>query len=98
MTVTKVFLGEAGYCLARLDHAEYGSPKKTISFGALFALILHPQAGYILFDTGYTQRFYQATSSYPNRIYANITKVFISPMEEVKSQLEMAGVNLVKLR
>ena len=40
--------------------------------------------GWILFDTGYTSRFYESTKSYPNRIYANATKVVVTDTDEIK--------------
>jgi glyoxylase-like metal-dependent hydrolase (beta-lactamase superfamily II) len=55
-------------------------------------LIQHPEKGWILYDTGYTQRFHEATKSYPNKIYADMTKVVINPENEVKAQLERNGI------
>jgi len=93
MTEIKLHLNYAGYCLANAKHAVKGDINKLIKFKALYALIFHKKYGYILFDTGYTQRFFEATKKYPNKIYAIATKVKLLKSEEVKSQLEMNGIS-----
>jgi len=55
-------------------------------------LIEHPKHGWILYDTGYTQRFFEATKNYPHRIYARITQVAIDPKDEVHAQLQENGI------
>ncbi len=92
MENTKLYLGYAGFCYAKEHHAIANGRKKDIIFNALWGLIEHSTEGYILFDTGYTHRFYNATSRYPSKIYAQITQVHISPEQEVKSQLEANGI------
>jgi glyoxylase-like metal-dependent hydrolase (beta-lactamase superfamily II) len=69
-----------------------GAPSIDIKFKALFALIEHPLKGWMLFDTGYTDRFYKATKRFPNKIYALITKVFITKNDELKTQLISIGI------
>ena len=93
MNKVKLHLNYAGYCLSNAKHVVKGDKSKLIKFHALFALILHPKKGYILFDTGYTQRFFDATKNYPNKIYALATKVNLDKSEEVKSQLESHGIS-----
>lgn len=92
MKICELQLNYAGYCLAKASHAVKGDPPNDIQFKAMFGLIKHPTMGWILFDTGYTRRFYEATSSFPNRLYAWITKVFIDVEEEVQAQLKHAGI------
>jgi glyoxylase-like metal-dependent hydrolase (beta-lactamase superfamily II) len=92
MSKVKFFLGSAGYCLAKSSHAVKGEPSKDIRFPALFALLSHPIMGWVLFDTGYTKRFYEATQYWPNKLYALITKVKIEDHETVVEQL--AKMNL----
>lgn len=93
MKKSKLYLGYAGHCLAKENEAIRGGKKQDIVFKALWGLIKHPKEGFILFDTGYTNRFYKATSNYPNKIYAQITKVSISHEREVKTQLIANGIN-----
>ncbi len=93
MGKTKLYLGYAGRCYSKEYHAIANGRKKDIVFNALWGLIEHPTEGYILFDTGYSNRFYSATSNYPNKIYAKITKVHIKPEQEVSAQLEANGIS-----
>jgi glyoxylase-like metal-dependent hydrolase (beta-lactamase superfamily II) len=93
MENSKLHLGYAGFCYSKENHAIENGRKQDIIFNALWGLIEHPTEGYILFDTGYTNRFYSATKNYPNKIYAQITKVHISPEQEVKAQLEANGIS-----
>lgn len=92
MKNVQLFLNYAGHCLAKEHHAIRGGRKEDVQFHALWGLIRHPEKGWILFDTGYTRRFYQATRSFPNKIYALATKVQISESEEVLQQLKHYGV------
>ncbi len=89
----KLHLNYAGHCLANERHAIRSGQNKVIKFHALWGLIQHPNHGWILFDTGYTRRFYDATKNFPSRIYALATKVSISQDEEVLSQLKQAGIS-----
>lgn len=98
MNKVKFLINYSGYCLANVKHVIKGKKSKLIKFHALYALISHPNKGYILFDTGYTRRFYDATKSYPNKIYANETKVVITKDNEVKSQLESIGIHTEKIK
>jgi glyoxylase-like metal-dependent hydrolase (beta-lactamase superfamily II) len=92
MNKVKLYLDYAGYCTAKESHAIKGGSNKTIKFHALFGLISHPLHGWILFDTGYTKRFYAATNRFPNSIYAAITKVQVKEEDEVKSKLKYHGI------
>ena len=93
MKKTKLYLNHAGYCLAKENHAIKGGKKVDVQFNALWGLILHPEKGYILFDTGYSQRFFEATKKFPNSIYASITKVVIKPADDVLNQLKNYGID-----
>ena len=59
-----------GLCLALAHHTMKGAPRKDIQFYAIWAELIHPQHGTVLFDTGYTSRFHNATARFPNSIYA----------------------------
>ena len=85
-------ISKAGSCMAGGNHAERGAPRKNIQFNAMFALIEHSEKGYILFDTGYTQRFFEGAKKFPYQIYAGITKVNLKKEEEVVHQLKAKGI------
>lgn len=92
MKKCKLCLNYAGHCMAKANHAVKGDASINIKFHALFGLIKHPEMGWILFDTGYTERFYEATKSFPNKLYALTTKVNITKTDEVKQQLKSNGI------
>jgi len=85
-------ISSAGFCMAGGNHAERGSKRKNIQFNAVFALIKHPTKGYVLFDTGYTKRFFEAAKKFPYQIYAAITKVTLNGGDEVVDQLKTIGI------
>jgi glyoxylase-like metal-dependent hydrolase (beta-lactamase superfamily II) len=98
MKQVKLSLNYAGFCLAKAGHAVKGDRNKDIKFHALFGIIAHPEHGWILFDTGYAQRFMEATSTYPNKIYAQITKVHLKDTDEVRNQLGNYGIKCEDIR
>ena len=77
----------AGHC----QHLECitikGGKFKTKKYPAICALIKHPQ-GNILFDTGYSSRFYHETRKWPFWIYKKITPVSIGPNQTLISTLK----------
>lgn len=82
---------QAGYCTHPEAMVIPGGSWKPKRFPALFALIDHP-VGWILFDTGYSDRFYQETQSFPEQIYRWITPVYLQPQESAVSQLQQQGI------
>jgi len=92
MKKVQLFINYAGFCSAKESHVIKGGAKREIKFQALFGLIEHPEKGWILYDTAYTTRFYEATKYYPNKTYAQMTKVVIEPEQEVKMQLKQFGI------
>jgi len=65
---------------------------KRVEVPALFAWVRHPVHGNVLFDTGYSTRFREATRGFPERLYAVATPVKIRPQENACQQLERRGV------
>ncbi|MBX9802196.1 MAG: MBL fold metallo-hydrolase [Caulobacteraceae bacterium] len=60
-------------------------------FPALAALIVHPEEGPILFDTGYDPAFFAATEPFPERLYRWTTPVSFEPGDAVADQLPAFG-------
>ena len=81
MTQVELHVRNSGLCWAQAHHTMKGAPRKDIQFYATWAELIHPQHGTVLFDTGYTSRFHDATARFPNSIYANLTAVEIEPSE-----------------
>lgn len=63
-----------------------------VEFPALAFLIRHPEEGAILFDTGYDPAFWQATRSFPERLYRLATPPQLGPGEALADQLAAIGV------
>ena len=88
----KLSLLAAGYC----THPEYivmrGGRRNSVPFPAMFALLEHPTRGPILFDTGYTARFYEETRRFPASLYAKITPVYFDEAQSARHQLEARGI------
>lgn len=98
MKKVKLHLNYAGHCFAKENDAIKGGKKQKIVFNALWGLIQHPEKGYILYDTGYTNRFFEAAKRYPNKIYANMTQVFIDQKDEVACQLQENGISPTEIK
>jgi glyoxylase-like metal-dependent hydrolase (beta-lactamase superfamily II) len=98
MQTVDLHLSVSGFCYAKENHSIRNGKKENIKFHALWGIIKHPCKGLILFDTGYTDRFYIETNRFPNTIYANLTKVEINKEDEVKAQLEKNGINPLEIK
>ncbi|ASA20821.1 MBL fold metallo-hydrolase [Paenibacillus donghaensis] len=82
----------AGYC----RHPELltlrGGSLRPVAFPAGYAVIRHPQFGPILFDTGYSSRFFQETAKLPAALYRHITPVVFMEEESAAHRLRQAGI------
>ena len=94
---TTLTLLPTGYC-TQSSWLVLRTRHRTMRFPALVALIEHPQHGPILFDTGYSERFFAATERWPFRLYRWLTPVFISPEETVVAQLARRGIAAADVR
>jgi len=83
---------QGGYCEASEHHVLRGKKKKQIRFYATWGHIEHPEHGHILFDTGYTHRFFEETKKFPFNLYAKSTPAFLKPEEEAINQLKAKGI------
>ncbi len=92
MRIEMVKLFECGYCTHFEKIVNPNGSLKKIKFPATVALLKHPTNGYILFDTGYSPKFLEATKSFPYSIYAKITPVFFSETQSIKNQLKNEGI------
>ncbi|MGU3576684.1 MBL fold metallo-hydrolase [Brucellaceae bacterium C25G] len=82
-----------GHCLAPKALTAKGASWRITSFPAGVALIDHPDAGSILFDTGYGSAFMEATNSFPERIYRWLTPVRLADHEVLPRQLTRLGIS-----
>lgn len=86
-------LFSAGYC----SHPECitikGGRWCLQKYPALCALIRHPEHGNILFDTGYSPRFFEETKKWPLWLYKKITPVQIPNEETLVYKLQKKGIS-----
>lgn len=83
----KLTVMNAGFSKIKKKHLIKGANSSDVLVPALFYLIDHPQHGYILFDTGYSTRFYEATKNFPYTLMNRLTPVQITEKENAVSQL-----------
>ena len=83
----KIDILHAGYCTAPEHIAIQGGRWRTIHFPAMFALFRHPKFGAMLFDTGYSYRFFDETRRFPKRFYRWMTPVHLKEEDLVVNQL-----------
>ena len=65
-----------------------------VSFPALVGLIKHRTFGHILFDTGYDDRFFAVTETFPERLYRMATPVQFDANDSLPAQLGRLGLTL----
>jgi glyoxylase-like metal-dependent hydrolase (beta-lactamase superfamily II) len=70
----------------------WGGTWKNKIFPSLCTAISHPAIGSILYDTGYSQRFFTETKNFPLRIYALTTPVYFCEEDAIVVQLEKIGI------
>ncbi len=64
-----------------------------LTFAATAFLLEHPRFGYMLVDSGYTDRFFQETRRGWARLYRWITPVSLSGQGSIAQQLEKLGIH-----
>lgn len=90
---TRCTLFATGYCTHKERVTIRGGSSRTVRFPAMFALIEHPRLGPIVFDTGYTERFFTATARIPFSLYRRATPVYYKPQDSAAYQLRQRGID-----
>lgn len=91
----KVRYLNGGFCrhlLAAID----GRTLRMVKFHAVFLAIEHPAMGWIICDTGYSGRFFEATKSWPFRLYRWATPVTL--ISSTTATLRKAGIDASQVR
>jgi glyoxylase-like metal-dependent hydrolase (beta-lactamase superfamily II) len=92
LTSVDLQLFDAGYCRhPQLVVLRNGSLKPMV-FPSMFALIVHPTEGVILFDTGYSLKFFELTQRFPERLYALVTPVTLASKDCATEKLNTVGI------
>jgi len=92
MSQVDLWFLEAGSCTHPEVTVIQGGRRAQTRFGATVAVLEHPRHGVMLFDTGYSARFFEATRRFPSRIYALTTPVSIRPEDTAAHQLRERGI------
>ncbi len=82
-----------GHCGHPECIAMAGGRWNPIEFPALVGLLDHPHQGLILYDTGYSRHFLEATRGFPECLYRQLTPMTLPPEEELLSQLGDRGIS-----
>ncbi len=82
----------AGHCTHLEAMVMAGGALRQVKFPALVGVIRHPRHGLVLFDTGYSQRFFEETSGFPASIYRQTTPVVYQASDGVAAQLTARGL------
>lgn len=69
-----------------------GSWFKKVRFHATVVLLEHPVHGRVLFDTGYSSRFFAETQRWPHRLYRMLTPVTLSEPRGIVEVLRQRGI------
>lgn len=82
----------AGYCTSPEHIAIQGGAWRRVHFPAMFALFEHPRFGAMLFDTGYSYRFFEETRTFPNRLYRWLTPLTLREEDLAINQLSAFNI------
>ena len=85
-------LYEAGYCTHPEWATQAGASLRACQFPALVPVLRHPVHGIVLFDTGYSRHFLQATEHFPESLYRRVTPVCLQHDDALSLQLQHDGV------
>src|SRR5699024_2725365 len=75
------------FCTTKKSHLIKDDDSLDISVPALFLLIEHPVHSNILFDTGYSTRYFKVTKKFPFSLMNKVTPVQITERENAINQL-----------
>ena len=92
MTCVHVKYLRVGQCRHLECIAARGGRLTMVDFPAFCGLIRHPQAGWILFDTGYAEHFFTETSQFPQRLYRTVLPISLPKEEQLLNQLDALGL------
>jgi len=88
----KLRLLAAGACKHPEALTLRGGTARPAAFPAGFACIEHPEHGIVLFDTGYSSRFFAETARLPAALYRWITPVTYREEDSAAHQLRAIGI------
>ena len=93
MKKTKIKILKSGYYIKPDGQNILYSKNQEQKSYAGFALIQHPELGYILFDTGFSRYFEDATKDFPYHLCSKYINVSLESESNTLVQLSMLGIN-----
>jgi len=85
-------LYNTGFCFQREFLLAGGGRMVTVAIPVYVAVLQHPTAGTILFDTGYAGHYFDATQHFPFRMMSTILPVAIKAKWTIAAQLAASGI------
>jgi glyoxylase-like metal-dependent hydrolase (beta-lactamase superfamily II) len=82
----------AGSCRHLERMVRRGGAWRSIRFPSLVGVLRHPTQGVVLFDAGYSPRFFAETESFPYSLYRRMTPVDCGPADTAAHQLQKLGI------
>src|SRR5579862_6933840 len=70
---------DTGHCLAEEKFLLRGGRNRIVECHSLVALLGHPTRGWLLWDSGYAPRMWEATKRFPFRMYRWVTPLRLRP-------------------
>jgi glyoxylase-like metal-dependent hydrolase (beta-lactamase superfamily II) len=92
MSAVELHLLRVGACRHLECMAARGGRWTSIEFPALCGLIRHPERGWLLYDTGYSEHFFAATNAWPERLYRTALPVELPQEQGLATQLAGFGL------
>ena len=87
-----------GHCKGPEAMARQGGRLRIIEFPSYVGALHHPTHGWTLFDTGYSQHFFDATSRMPELLYRNTLPVSLPDHEHLPRQLAALDIDPADVR
>lgn len=81
-----------GSCRHLACMAARGEALRPVDFPSYCALLRHPSHGWMLYDTGYAEHFFNATAPLPERLYRSLLPVRLPEQECLLTQLAARGI------
>ena len=91
MNIERIELLYAGSCENNEKHIFKGAESKKLRFPAACLLIRHAQQGWVLLDTGYSQRVFRGKGLI-RRLYRTLNPVTVSRKEQIDAQLRARDI------
>lgn len=98
MSPVRVRVRTAGSCVHPEHVVLRTLSRRILRFPAMFLIIEHPREGLVLYDTGYSQDFFEATAGCPEKLYAWVTPVSLTPGRSAVAQLRALGYSAQDVR